>query len=212
VVAIDKVDVIHKFVQTFNSAQDSIDANRMDEAKQQYKELMSAYKQISDSDMEPVHKELAYDQVMKVFNGVKGMKPKQNIHAKSIALAVVIIIISLVIFIKPEIIGMVSFDVNQAPVWTGDGNIFVITGVPEGAMFVGNTDRTINLNAFFSDANDDELTYLATSTDGLDVKINGNFLTFLPQPGVFGERVLTVIASDGVEVVQQDLLVRMVRQ
>ncbi len=211
-VAIDKVDIIHKFVQTFNSAQDSIESNRMEEAKQKYRELMSAYKQIADSDMESVHKELAYDQVMKVFNGVKGMKPGSNIHVKSIALAVVIIIISLVIFIKPEIIGMASFDVNQAPVWTGDGSLFVITGVPEGAMFIGNTDRTINLDAFFSDANDDELTYLATSTDGLDVKINRNFLTFLPASGVFGERVLAVIASDGAEVVQQDLLIRIVRK
>ncbi len=211
-VAIDKVDVIHKFVQTYNSAQDSIESNRMEEAKQKYRELMSAYKQIAGSDMESVHKELAYDQVMKVFNGVKGMKPGPNIHAKSIALAVVIIIISLVIFIKPEIIGMVSFDVNHPPVWNADGNTFVITGVPEGAMFIGNTDRTINLDAFFNDANDDELTYLATSTHGLDVKINRNFLTFLPQSRVFGERVLTVIASDGVEVVQQDLIVRIVRK
>ncbi|MBW3004610.1 hypothetical protein KY310_02165 [Candidatus Woesearchaeota archaeon] len=211
-VKIDKVDLIHKFVQTYNSAQDSIDDNRMDEAKQKYKELMSVYKQISDSDMESVHKELAYDQVMKVFNGVKGMKPKSSIHVKSIAAAVVIIIISLVIFIKPEIIGMVTFDVNQAPVWTGDGNLFVITGVPKESMFIGNSDRTVNLAAFFSDPNGDELTYLATSTDGLDVKVSGSYISFIPQPGVFGERVITVVASDGTEVVQQDLLVRIVKR
>ena len=211
-VAIDKVDIIHKFVQTYNSAQDSIDANRMDEAKQQYKELMSAYKHISDSDMESVHKELAYDQVMKVFNGVKGMKPRQNIHAKSIALAVVIIIISLVIFIKPEIIGMVTFDVNQAPVWNGDGDTFVITGIPKDRMFGSGYDRTINLDAFFSDANGDELTYLATSAGGLDMKINGNFLTFLPEPGYYGNRQVTVIASDGEEVIQQGLLISVVQK
>ncbi|MBD3304322.1 hypothetical protein GF343_04190 [Candidatus Woesearchaeota archaeon] len=211
-VTIDKVDLIHKFVQTYNSAQDSIDANRMDEAKQKYSELMSVYKQISGSDLESVHKELAYDQVMKVFNGVRGMKPRQNINSKSIAVAVVIIIISLVIFIKPEIIGMVAFEANQAPVWTGDGNLFVITGVSESSMFVGGTGRTINLDAFFNDANGDELTYLATSTDGLNVKISGNHLTFLPEPGVFGERTVTVVASDGEEVVQQDLLVRIVRR
>jgi hypothetical protein len=212
VVTIDKVDLIHKFVQTYNSAQDSIDENRIADAKQKYKELMSVYKQISASDMESVHKELAYDQVMKVFNGVRGMKPRQNIHAKSIAVAVVIIIISLVIFIKPEIIGMVTLDANQAPVWTGDGNLFVITGITEKAMFVRTSDRTINLDAFFSDADGNDLTYLATSTDGLDVKISGNHLTFLPEPGFFGERVITVVASDGEAVVQQDLLVRIVKR
>jgi hypothetical protein len=56
------------------------------------------------------------------------------------------------------------------------------------------------------------LTYLATSTDGLDVKISGNHLTFLPEPGFFGERVITVVASDGEAVVQQDLLVRIVKR
>lgn len=211
-VTIDKVDLIHKFVQTYNSAQDSIDENRIAEAKQKYRELMSVYKQISDSDIESVHKELAYDQVMKVFNGVKGMKPRQNINSKSIAVAVVIIIISLVIFIKPEIIGMVAFEVNQAPVWTGDGNLFVISGVTDKSMFVKTSDRTINLDAFFNDANDDELTYLATSTDGLNVKVSGNHLTFIPETGVFGEKTITVVASDGKEVVQQNLLVRIVRR
>jgi len=212
VVTIDKVDLIHKFVQSYNSAQDSIDSNRMDEAKLKYKELMSVYKQIADSDMESVHKELAYDQVMKVFNGVKGMRPKSNFHVKSVALAVVVIIISLVIFIKPEIIGMVVSDINQAPAWNSDSSLFVISGVSQDTMFAGNSGGTINLDAFFSDADGDELTYLATSTSGLDVKINGDFLSFIPQPGVFGERMITVVASDGEEVVQQELVVRIVKR
>ena len=39
VVPIDKVDLIHKFVQAYNSAQDSIEENRIPEAKSKYHEL-----------------------------------------------------------------------------------------------------------------------------------------------------------------------------
>lgn len=211
-VCIDKVDLIHKFVQAYNSAQDSIESNSRDEAKQKYHELMGVYKQISNSDMESIHKELAYDQVMKVFNGVKDMKPRSSLHVTSIAVAVVIIIISLVIFIKPEIIGMITYDFNSEPKWVGDSNLFVITGVPKSAAFAGTVGRTVNLDAFFKDADNDELVYLATSADGLDVKVSGSFLTFIPAPGVFGDRTVSVVASDGSSVVQKDVLVRIVRQ
>ena len=36
VVPIDKVDLIHKFVQAYNSAQDSIEENKIPEAKEKY--------------------------------------------------------------------------------------------------------------------------------------------------------------------------------
>lgn len=213
-VNIDKVDLIHKFVQAYNSAQDSIEENKHEEAKQKYHELMQIYKQISDSDMEPVHKELAYDQVMKVFNGIKGIKMRSAISGKSIALAVVIILISLVIFIKPEIVGLAVgtiSSIDSAPYWNGDSNLFVITGVPKSAMFKESYDRTINLDSFFTDSNGDELSYLATSAPGLDVRVKGSFLTFLPQKGVFGDRTISVVASDGEHVVKQELAVSIVK-
>ena len=209
-VLIDKVDLIHKFVQAYNAAQDSIDSNRKDEAKQKYRQLMGVYKEIADSGIESVHKELAYDQVMKVYKGVSGMKFRAPAHSRSIAIAIVIIIVSLVIFIKPEIIGLVVSDINHEPVWNAADNIFVIAGIDPDVMFRETTDRTINLDSFFYDAEGEELTYLATSAPGLQVQVDGDFLTFLPEPGVFGERTVTVLASDGENVARKELLVAVV--
>jgi hypothetical protein len=210
VVLIDKVDLIHRFVQAYNAAQDCIDSNSKDEAKLKYRELMGVYKEIADSNMESVHKELAYDQVMKVYKGVAGMKFRAPAHSKSIAIAIVILIVSLVIFIKPEIIGLVAYELNHEPAWNAADNLFVISGVDPDAMFRETTDRTINIDAFFYDAEGADLTYLATSANGLQVKVDGDFLTFLPEPGVFGERTVTVLASDGENVVRQELLVTVV--
>lgn len=211
VVPIDKVDLIHKFVQAYNSAQDSIEENRIPEAKSKYHELMDIYKDIADSDVESVHKELAYDQVMKVYQGVKGMKVRRTINTKAVALAVVLIIISLVIFIKPEIIGLATFEFNQAPQWNSGTNVFVILGIHNNMEFDEYYDRTIDLDKFFRDPNGDELTYLATSTEGLKVQLNGNFLTFLPEPGVFGKKTMYVVASDGYEVTRQEMIVDIIK-
>ena len=206
-VLIDKVDLIHKFVQSYNSAQDSIEENRISEAKQKYHDLMEAYKEIADSDVETVHKELAYDQVLKVYQGVKGMKMRKTINTKAVALAVVLIIISLVIFIKPEIIGLTVFEFNDVPQWSASSNVFVIYGLEEGAMFNEAYDQTIDLNAFFTDPNGDVMTFLATSTPGLDIRLNNNFLTFLPEQGVFGRRAIILVASDGKEIIRKEILV-----
>lgn len=209
-VIIDKVDMIHRFVQAYNSAQDCIEENRMDEAKQRYRELMSMYKQISDSDMEAVHKDLAYDQVMKVYHGVKGMKVRSRINTKAVALAVVVIIISVVILIKPEIIGLVAFEINYPPVWNAADNEFTIRGVTDNGMF-GAQERTVDMDAFFYDKNGHELTYLATSTEGLGVDIEDSFLTFIPAPGVFGTKTIMVVASDGENIVKQEIEVKIVK-
>lgn len=209
-VIIDKVDMIHNFVQAYNSAQDCIEENRMDEAKLRYRELMSLYKEISDSDMEAVHKDLAYDQVMKVYQGVKGMKVRSRINTKAVALAIVVIIISVVILIKPEIIGLVAFEIDYPPVWNAADSEFTIRGISNNNMFIAQ-ERTIDLDAFFYDKNGQELTYLATSTEGLGVDIEDSFLTFIPAPGVFGKKTIMVVASDGENVVKQEILVNVVK-
>ena|GEM_PF-4154517 len=210
-VLIDKVDLIHKFVQTYNAAQDSIEENRVEEAKQRYRDLMDVYHQITTSDIEPVHKELAYDQVMKVFQGVKGLKVRSRINAKSVALATVIIIISIVIFIKPEIVGLIPFEFDQPPMWGAADNRFVVSGVPKkGAMFPGKHARTIDLDDFFVDPNKDTLTYLATSAPGLQIEVRGSLLTFNPEKGVIGPKAITVVASDGKHITRKEIQVDVV--
>ena len=54
----------------------------------------------------------------------------------------------------------------------------------------------INLDEYFSDADGDELTYISTKTDNLEVEIVGNILTLMPKEGYEGTEKITVIGSD----------------
>ncbi|NQU98248.1 PKD domain-containing protein [Candidatus Woesearchaeota archaeon] len=57
--------------------------------------------------------------------------------------------------------------------------------------------HTINLNAYFSDANDDVLTYTHTPLSNTGVDIFDNNMTFSPDNDWFGSETITITASDG---------------
>ncbi len=77
---------------------------------------------------------------------------------------------------------------NTAPIYRGPASF----STPQ------DTALTIDLSQYFSDAENDELTFIASSEDVIAVAIDGNALTLTPAAGFAGERSLTVIASDGV--------------
>ncbi len=81
--------------------------------------------------------------------------------------------------------------VNQPPV-------FIETGL----VATQGTPLSIDLAQYFSDPEDDALTFLAGEEDQISVAISGSILTLTPAPGFVGERTLTIVASDGVNVVR----------
>lgn len=82
-----------------------------------------------------------------------------------------------------EIIYTVARDDNSAPVWTSDEKVFTIEG-----------EKEIDLDAHFEDPDGDEMVYLSTSDDGLQVTVSNNILRIVPVGK--GETHITVIASD----------------
>jgi hypothetical protein len=81
---------------------------------------------------------------------------------------------------------------NQPPAYAG-GSLTTQQDVP----------LTLDLATLFSDPENDPLTFIATAEDVIDVAIEGAVAKFTPAPGFAGERTLTIIASDGVNILRE---------
>ncbi|HLF54713.1 MAG TPA: hypothetical protein VI612_03260 [Candidatus Nanoarchaeia archaeon] len=103
-------ELIKKFVDLHTQAGQFIAEEKVAEARQKYLELLDAYHAIDKSTLEAFHKELAYDQVTKLFAQINETKEKVKLPVNLIAAAVLIIAFSFVIFLRPEIVGLVSFE------------------------------------------------------------------------------------------------------
>jgi hypothetical protein len=107
----DRIELVQKFVDTFKQTQSALDSNDMDAAKRGYKDLLGVYNQISSSNLDPMHKELAYDQLVKVYQALQN-PPKHSIHTTThiIAAAVLLMLFSFLVFFKPTVLGLAAFE------------------------------------------------------------------------------------------------------
>lgn len=78
-------------------------------AKQKYQELYSIYQQINDSQLEKIHKEVAYQQLVTSYHLIQDLKDSTTTPTNIIAIAVVIILVSVVVFINPRMVGLAVF-------------------------------------------------------------------------------------------------------
>ncbi|MEM4263594.1 MAG: hypothetical protein QW666_01710 [Candidatus Woesearchaeota archaeon] len=215
-VIIQDIELIKQFVDKYNSAQASLDGHNTIEAKQKYKELLHIYSAINKSKLEKEHKELAYEQVMKVYReihrdnkGITGTvsavsNVSQRFTSKSMMIvAGLLILLSLVVFIKPEIIGLVLEPsiVNTPPAWTA----------PEIIFDVRAPETRINLDNYFADSEGSKLVYLATSARNINVEVSGSQLIITPEPGAFGTREITVVASDGIDTTKKTIKLNIIQ-
>jgi hypothetical protein len=186
-----ETDLVPKFSDKYESALSLINAGNLSGAKLTYRELSSIYSEINASNLEQVHKQLAYNCLVDVYNKLqesRGESPTSKLTTGFIITAVILAILAVVLILKPSIVGLTAADFsNHAPVWTGD-NTFKVSSL-QGSL-------EIDLNKYFSDADWDELTYIATRTENLDVTVIGNILTLIPKIGYEGTEQITIIASD----------------
>jgi hypothetical protein len=107
----DRIELVQKFVDTFKQTQSALDSSDMDSAKNGYKDLLGVYSQISSSNLDPMHKELAYDQLVKVYQALQN-PPRQSIHATThiIAAAVLLMLFSFLVFFKPTVLGLAALE------------------------------------------------------------------------------------------------------
>ncbi len=112
----DKIELVQKFVDSFHTVQDNLNNGDRSGATQGYKDLLSIYNNIVASELDPMHKELAYDQLTKVYEALQN-PPRQSMHATThiIAAAILLVVFSFLVFFRPTVFGLTSLttlDVN----------------------------------------------------------------------------------------------------
>ncbi len=126
----EKIELVQKFVDAYHATQDCIDSSDVEGATAKYKDLLEVYKQMASSNIDPMHKELAYDQLVKVYNGIQNPVQSSSMHATThiIAAAVLLVLFSFMVFFKPAVFGAVTADVNQQTVVQDLNLAFVESG------------------------------------------------------------------------------------
>ncbi|MEM4246901.1 MAG: hypothetical protein QXR48_01350 [Candidatus Woesearchaeota archaeon] len=110
----EKIELVQKFVDKYHETQDCIDNKDITGATTKYSELLDIYKEIASSKLDPMHKELAYDQLVKIYNTIQN-PPKASIHATThiIAAAILLVLFSFMVFFKPVVFGAVTISPEE---------------------------------------------------------------------------------------------------
>lgn len=101
-------DVVKRFVDTYTLAKSAIDEGDSVAASQRYQELLKIYQDLLQANLPAYHRDLAYDQLRKIHSDISSLRNTGS--SRIVAAAIVIFVASLLVFIKPDIVGLVSFD------------------------------------------------------------------------------------------------------
>ena len=102
-------EIVRNFVQAYYRAQKQLDDNKVDEARKQYYVLLDLYSKLNKTNADEFQKELAYDQVTKVFNRIKESQTTSKVPMNIIIAGVLIIVLSVVVALNPGIVGLTAF-------------------------------------------------------------------------------------------------------
>lgn len=100
-----------RFVQQYFAVKTAVSSNNLDEAFAQYTLLVRLYDQINKSALDVAHKEIAYQQVVGAHKSITDAHAdSSSYNVNYVAVAVVLVIMSTVIFINPQLVGLAVFD------------------------------------------------------------------------------------------------------
>jgi len=104
----DKV-LIKQFIEVASELKSAVAEQNLAGARQKYQQLYGQYQQINDSKLEKIHKEVAYQQLLTGYHSIQELKQQTAAPTNIIAIALVIIILSVIIFINPKMVGLAVF-------------------------------------------------------------------------------------------------------
>jgi len=160
-------DLIKKFVDLHAQTEQLLAADNLANAKQKYLEVLNAYHEIESSPLEHFHKELAHDQVSALFKKVNETKERVKIPYNLIVAGVLILGLSVLVLLKPSIVGLVSLeDLVRQPVtltFTESGlQQITLRDRPLTLSVSGNS--TGNVKLYYKQGNKLELIYASNSS------------------------------------------------
>lgn len=184
-ILIEDSQLIKNFVDTYYALKTALSEKNTEQAQATYQQLYNAYTSINTSQLAGVHKEIAYQQLTDAYHSLHDLQNEIKTPANLIAIALVVIIISTIIFVNPQMIGLAIFQhQNHPPVWDGQPQLITIHG-----------ETSLDLSPHFTDKDRDSLVYLALPPEGIKTSIEGSTLTITPA-GFHGDGELEILASD----------------
>jgi hypothetical protein len=100
--------LILKFNETINIINDNLDSGDLHAAHERYVELFAIYEQINESPLQIYHKEIAYDQIIKIRAELESVdEPKKAVHAPLFILVGLLLLFgSYLAMTDPTIVGL----------------------------------------------------------------------------------------------------------
>lgn len=185
--------ILPRFNTLHTLAYEQLKYNDRSSAKETYQRMVMLYDELNKSNVPQHEKQRAYGKLMYVFTALSN--PDFDEHSSTIVslgkylfpISLVLIILIIVLFIRPEfsLTGMAAADWNSAPEWVGGDAKFKVMGRTE-----------INLDAYFHDADGDELFYYVGDAPNIDVFVSGSKVVITPDPLIKGMRVIGITAAD----------------
>jgi hypothetical protein len=189
-------EVIKCFVETQDVIHSLIVHNELDKAKDLYHDLLQLYDQISESDLEYFHKELAHEQVTSIHGDLTAAEKTVRIPIHVIIAAALVAVLSALVFINPSIVGLITFEdeVTQKVNFTFTESKIAnvnLKSAPLSLAVTGNFTGEVklfykvgdDLTLIFDSSNSEEITFAKVCEDTCSIKTDSNAIELFAQIG-----------------------------
>lgn len=148
--------IIQSFVEEYSKTDKLLEEGKLSEAKTQYSELLASYYRVVDSNLESYHKELAYEQLMKVYYLLNQPKKKYPKYANVAAVFILLIAFGTFVAFKPSLIGLAVLDqkfVDPLEVSTSEDYFKAISlkEIPKSFMLSGSFTEGTKAQVFIAE-------------------------------------------------------------
>ena len=183
--------LIVQFTTLYNASLSSTKVGNHDQARAQYSEMLKIYNQITGRpDMHDMNKDIAHFCLQDVYDNLSKTNDPTVAgltFGALLGVTVVLLVIGGLVATNPSVVGLatgLSIFGPAAPIWIG-GEPHVIITAP----------TTLRLSDLFTTTEKVPLTYLATSSSGIDAIVSGDYVTLAPKFGISGTTRITLMAS-----------------
>ena len=165
--------LIQQLSQRYHTAQRLINERKLDEAKENYMDMLRIYQDISNTDLSMEDKRIANFCVKTIYDTLLEKQEEPPITESTFrvlfSISIIVLLVGLAIVLKPTIVGLVTYDSLEAPIFTGTQTRFFING-----------PFTLDLAKLFQSADGNDLDYLVTRSPTVDIDMSGSIARFLP--------------------------------